>query len=423
MATNQTAFKVKLLDQVTHQIVHSGVTFESQALVYNASFASYDQCRLASFKDVFSRAKVTSSFSWKLNEKRLEDSWFLYHILYYKSQSCLKTKDLGTDPNRGNRRDMEDLCELVNLHRSLRSPQWVAHKCKMSGCSNGIAVVDGNEKINRPICAAPKSKLSLPDQHICMTSLCSRSPATGGKHVKPKFCTYHADLDQQSISSTPTPSSSTPTPHTPNPILEKGKIGSLPDNDDDSLLVGCHKVKGVTKFYDRTAGILALVRPCGIIVNTAEMYTCESPTQVYLFLILTFAHGQDIQRLRYLGYDRACDLHPFLQNLEIKGAFFAKWLNDKVTFFVDNFHVAKHTEPCCMPPENPLCKYNPSLPHLSEIHGVNTECAEQAFRWLNKLKLSLKQMHQHKFNFFIQTIIYNRNRYVEQQLRESKLLD
>ena len=124
MATNQTAFEVKLLDQVTHQIVHSGVTFESQALVYNASFASYDQCRLASFKDVFSRAKVTSSFSWKLNEKRLEDSWFLYHIiLYYKSQSCLKTKDLGTDPNRGNRRDMEDLCELVNLHRSLRSPQ------------------------------------------------------------------------------------------------------------------------------------------------------------------------------------------------------------------------------------------------------------------------------------------------------------
>ena len=290
MATNQTAFEVKLLDQVTHQIVHSGVTFESQVLVYNSSFGSYDQCHLASLKDVFSRAKFASSFSWKLNEKQLEDSWFLYQIiLYCKSQSCLATKDLGTDANRGNRRDMEDLCELVNLHRSLKSPQWVEHKCKMSGCSEGMAVVDGNEKINRPICAAPKSKQSLPGQHVCMTSLCSQSPATGGKHVKPsKFCTHHVHLDHQSTSSTPiphtptsststlhTPTSSTPTPHTPNPILEKGKIGSLPDNDDDSLLVGCRKVKGVTKFYDRTAGILALVRPCGVIVNTVEMFICE----------------------------------------------------------------------------------------------------------------------------------------------------
>ena len=167
-----------------------------------------------------------------------------------------------------------------------------------------------------------------------MTSLCSRSPATGGKPLKPKFCRHHVDLDQQSTSFTPTPhtpcsstptlhtpSSSTPTPHTPDPILEKEKIGSLPDNDDDSLLVGCRKVKGVTKFYDRTAGVLALVRPCGVIVNTVEMFTCESPTQVYLFLIMTFARGQDIQRLRYLGYDRACDLHPFLQNLEKREPF------------------------------------------------------------------------------------------------------
>ena len=191
-----------------------------------------------------------------------------------------------------------------------------------------MADVDGNEKINRPICAAPKSKVSLPAQHICMTSLCSQSPVTGGKHIKPsKFCTHHANIDQQSTSSTPTlhtPSSSTPTPHTPNPILESGKIGSLPDNDDDSLLVGCRKVKGVTKFYNRTAGILALVHPCGVIVNSVEMFACESPTQVYLFLIMTFARGQDIQRLRYLGYDRACDLHPFLQNLEKKRSLFCE---------------------------------------------------------------------------------------------------
>ena len=105
-------------------------------------------------------------------------------------------------------------------------------------------------------------------------------------------------------------------------------------------------------------------------------------------------------------------LHPFLCNVESKGGFFARWLNRNVSFFVDAFHVGKHTEPCCMPPDNPACRYHPLLPRLSEVHGVNTECAEQAFRWLNKLKLSLKQMHEHRFNFFLQTIIHNHNMYI-----------
>ena len=113
---------------------------------------------------------------------------------------------------------------------------------------------------------------------------------------------------------------SIPTPHSTNAVLEKARVGDVPENDDANLLVGCHKSKGVNRFYDRTAGILSLVRPCGVIINTTEMYTCESPTQVYLFLVMTFARANDIDRLHYLGYDRAYDLHPFISNLEAKGA-------------------------------------------------------------------------------------------------------
>ena len=397
--SSQTVFEVKLLEQVTQQMVHAGVTFESQALVYNSCFGMHDEECLGTLKS-FSRVRNASSLSWKLNEKRLEDGWFMYNvILYHQSAGCLETQDLGCDLNKGKRRDIDDLCEQVNLHRSLSSPRWVSHQCTLKGCSEGFAVVDGNEKLNRTVCAAPRSKVCLPNQHICMTTLCCRSPVTGGKHVQAsKFCALHVvDNSGTSSSSQGTQSSSTslqiadaPNPHTPNPILKRDKVGEVPENDDESVLVGCRKEKGVTKFYDRTAGVLALVRPCGVIVNTTEMYTCESPTQVYLFLVMTFGHGDDIKRLRYLGYDRACDLHPFLCNVESRGGFFAKWLNRNVCFFVDSFHVAKHTEPCCMPPDNPKCRYHPSLPHLSEIHGVNTECAEQAFRWLNKLKSSLK---------------------------------
>ena len=96
---------------------------------------------------------------------------------------------------------------------------------------------------------------------------------------------------------------------------------NLPRNDDDSLLVGCKKVENRTKYYTTTAGMLALIRPCGIVVNMTEMFTCESPTQVFLFLLRTFVTNTDsVSRLRYLGYDRACDLEPFLQNQAKRGS-------------------------------------------------------------------------------------------------------
>ena len=66
--------------------------------------------------------------------------------------------------------------------------------------------------------------------------------------------------------------------------------GVLPDNDDDSILTGCKHPKNRVKFHTTTAGMLALIRPCGIVVAMTEMYTCESATQVFLFLLRTFVH-------------------------------------------------------------------------------------------------------------------------------------
>ena len=53
--------------------------------------------------------------------------------------------------------------------------------------------------------------------------------------------------------------------------------------------------------------MLALICPCGIVVNMTEMFTNESLTQVFLFILHTFSRDiADIGRLKYLGYDRAC---------------------------------------------------------------------------------------------------------------------
>ena len=108
-----------------------------------------------------------------------------------------------------------------------------------------------------------------------------------------------------------------------NPLFNLANMETLSDTDSSELITGCRKQSRIDRFFDRTAGVAAAVRPCGVVVNFTEMFTCESPTQMYVFLVFTFGHGRYIDRLRYVAYDRSCDLHPFLCNLERKGTYFA----------------------------------------------------------------------------------------------------
>ena len=181
----------------------------------------------------------------------------------------------------------------------------------------------------------------------------------------------------------------------------------LPRNDDAACMNGCKDAKKVTKFTNSTAGILALVKPCGIIGSITEMFTCESSSQVFSFLLRTL---HEHPRIRYIGYDRACELEPFLQNLKKKGNPGAELLLQQVEFLVDIFHVIRHVNPKCMPLENnDQCQFHPGLQKFAEIHGVNTESAEQVFSWLGKLKQNVRHMSKNKFRFFLEDIICSRN--------------
>ena len=129
-----------------------------------------------------------------------------------------------------------------------------------------------------------------------------------------------------------------------------------------------------------------------------EMFTCESLTQVFLFLLRTFCDNtEDFQRLKFVGYDRACGLVPFLKKRR-NGSAGAKILLENVKFLVDIFHVSKHTEEVCMPPNNPKCKYHPFLPGFDAIRGTNTESCEQGFRRLNEYFKLTRKMLQFKRN-------------------------
>ncbi len=415
MTTSQTAFEVEYLRQLSMQLSLASCTFESQAEVYTAVHAHEDCARLSGYEDKFCRG--SGEENWRLNVRRLEDAWFTYQlVLFFEHHNQLNDVSFGSGAPPSNRRDIESLCELAALHLSKITPKWISHVCNVKGCREGVVTVDGNEKVNRAMCAAPKSKVAIDRSRINMVQCCPRSPITGGKHQRAsKYCQHH-----DSLSRLPgTQDIVIPYPNLHTPQLDRTAVGDVPDIDSDDLLVGCKKSKNVNKFFDRTAGVAAMVRPCGIVVNYTEMFTCESPTQMYLFLVFTFARGRDFDRLRYVAYDRACDLHPFLKNLEKKGAYFARHLLRNVKFLVDIWHVDKHSEPCCQPPGplNPNCKYHPQHPDFHEISGCNTECAEQAFKWLNSYKKILKRMKRHRFNFFMYLMIDLHNQHRERQLR------
>ena len=170
--------------------------------------------------------------------------------------------------------------------------------------------------------------------------------------------------------------------------------GQVEENDDESVLAGCKKRKNIDRFYDRTTGVLAAA--------FCEMFTCESPSQVFFFIFNSFGKAaENLSRLKVLGYDRTCDFHPFLERLAKRGNLGAQLLLSKVKFLVDKFHREKHTEATCFTPDNSRCKYHPDLERFSEIQGMNTECAEQFFKWLGSFKYMCKKMSCYRFVFFL----------------------
>lgn len=226
----------------------------------------------------------------------------------------------------------------------------------------GYCSLDGLEKVSRIMCAAPRSQVvggTSPEGRLLkVVQCCPETLIMGGKHKAPsKFCPAHASAEDDVASN----SAIALPPEHRHFSQQIGEV-ELPDNDDDTLLVGCKKPSNVDKFYDRTAGVLALVRPCGKIVNFCEMFTCESVTQAYVFIFTTFGRSvEDLDRLKYVGYDHTCDLHPFLKNLRRRGSVGAEILLSNIKFMVDLWHCNKHKEPTCMPPDNPQCKYHPTL--------------------------------------------------------------
>ena len=155
--------------------------------------------------------------------------------------------------------------------------KWVTHTCKTPGCSEGCVTVDGNECLKRSKCALPTEKVKIRKDLPQVYKCCPYSPLPGGKSQKPsKFCKSHqsqsAETSGEEVSVLPEFNAA------------RAEVGLL--TEDECLAQqnakGCKKKENILLFYQTTAGMLALIRPCGIVVCMTKMFTSES-TPRYFF--------------------------------------------------------------------------------------------------------------------------------------------
>lgn len=138
--SSQTIFEISLIHDMTNNISVSACSFQSRAEVYNENFRDADSERLKHMKD-YGRSNSDTDHPWKLTEKRVEDAWFLYHLVSFFAERNELDKTnfyMYTDPAHSQRKDVDALCNMAREKIIDETNPWVYHRCKQKGVAKVI---------------------------------------------------------------------------------------------------------------------------------------------------------------------------------------------------------------------------------------------------------------------------------------------
>jgi len=208
----------------------------------------------------------------KVNPDRIEIAWFVFRILEFITvfnpwPRCTKTKSL----------DLELLCkEKFAEIRMIIDKKWMGHACNEPGCKERFIVIDGNEKLYRFICATEKKKVMGNPGEVNSYELCIGNPVRGNQYKNnDKYCQYHvneesaATIEQLDMR-----------------LMTRSLAKLMPFTVTSGE--GCKQEEKVDKFFLRTAGMFYVFRSCGIRLGNFEMYTAESLSSVFTYLLDLF---------------------------------------------------------------------------------------------------------------------------------------
>ena len=137
LCSKRTAFQRRYLSEVAVD-VELGRSFEDIHNRYYRLYGQVDECR------------------GELYKKRVEDAYFLLKLLEFFE--CDLTVPISPTSNRIN---IDELCDTAVEQVFTSENEWRRHKCNIIGCAEGFVICDGNEKLSRRICAAPKDRIRL----------------------------------------------------------------------------------------------------------------------------------------------------------------------------------------------------------------------------------------------------------------------
>ena len=192
---------------------------------------------------------------------------------------------------------------------------------------------------------------------------------------------------------------------------------SLPRIENDNGPIGCREEKNINKFFDRTAGVISIVRGCKLRLRTIESYTKESSSQLVMALVDCFGLDPKPEDIRCVVADVACGLSKFLDERGTLNETLKKY--SELDFVVDSFHVSSHKQKGC----EPGGKYHPNNPKFDYLKGTQFEAAESSFKALNKHKNSLNYMSGARRIMFIMLLEDTLNFNLEEELKKSNKLE
>ena len=159
----------------------------------------------------------------------------------------------------------------------------------------------------------------------------------------------------------------------------------------------CGIDKADTQPRRRYGGLLVSTLPCGRVCGATPLAHAESLTQVYA--LLSCLHNMAPDRLRFVFYDNACALARYSRHAGRAHRTEAAVALSRLTYVLDSFHVANHS--ACTDPTNPYYLPEVLRANHSELHGVNSQTAEQFFAWVDPFVRSVVGMTPAVFEWFL----------------------